>query len=138
MSIAAVSAMRGNPLLFCLLINGYGSKEMHYDEAEVREIPEYWTTQEYRGVSFSLLMSDDNAALMDDPSINFMAAPEEILAALSPTMNLAAARDVFRFQNLEQVKKLAVLGVEVTMKIFPDTSHGFIPHFMPHWREAGI
>ena len=34
-------------------------------------------------------------------------------------------------------KALAALGVEVTMKVFPDTSHGFIPHFMPHWQEAG-
>ena len=58
-------------------------------------------------------------------------------AALPPTMILGAARDVFRFQNLEQGKRLAALGVEVTMKIFPDTSHGFIPHFMPRWREAG-
>ena len=137
MSIAAVSAMRGNPLPFCLLINGYGPNDMHYDETEVHAIPEYWKTQEYRGAGFSVLMSDDNAALMDDPSIDFMAAPEEILAALPPTMILGAARDVFRFQNLEQGKKLAALGVEVTMKIFPDTSHGFIPHFMPHWREAG-
>ena len=28
------------------------------------------------------------------------------------------------------------LGVEVTVKVYPDTVHGFIPHFMPHWREA--
>ena len=34
-------------------------------------------------------------------------------------------------------KRLAALGTEVTMKRFPDTAHGFIPHFMPHWKEAG-
>ena len=52
-------------------------------------------------------------------------------------MILGASNDVFRFQNLEQGKKLASLGVQVLMKIYPDTMHGFIPHLMPHWEEAG-
>ena len=137
MSITVASAMRGKMLPFCLLVNGYGPHDMHYDAEKVHAVPEYWKTQEHRGAGFSVLMSDDNAALMDDPTIDFMAAPEEVLSALPATMILGAAKDPFHFQNLEQGKKLASLGVEVTMKIFPDTVHGFIPHFMPHWREAG-
>lgn len=136
MAITVAGLMRGEPFPFCLLINGYGPNDLAYDES-VREVPEYWKTQQYRNVGFGVLMSDDNGALMNDPTIDFMQAPDTVLSALPPTMILGAARDVFRFQNLEQGKRLAALGVEVTMKIFPDTSHGFIPHFMPHWREAG-
>ncbi|MBR1409135.1 MAG: alpha/beta hydrolase fold domain-containing protein [Clostridia bacterium] len=137
MSIAACSRMRGEPLPFCLLVNGYGPNEMRYDAAAIRNVPEYWRTQEFRHAGFAVLMSDDDPAMMSDPAIDFMMAPEAALTALPPTMILGAARDTLRFQNLEQGKRLAALGVEVTMKVFPDTSHGFIPHFMPHWQEAG-
>ena len=137
MSLTLAAMARGEKLPFCLLVNGYGPNEMRYDEAEAKRVPEYWKTKEYRSAGFGVLMSDDNAALMDDPSINFMTAPEKDLAALPPTMILGAANDPFRFQNLRQGQRLAELGVEVTMKIFPDTGHGFIPHFMPHWEEAG-
>ena len=51
-------------------------------------------------------------------------------------MILGGSKCPFRFQNLEQGKRLAELGVEVTMKIFPDAVHGFIPHFMTRWEEA--
>ena len=137
MSIAVTSIMRGEPLPFCLLINGYGPNDVRFDEKAAKAVPEYWKTQEHRSAGFGVLMSDDNPALLEDPTIDFMMAPEETLAALPACMMLGAAKDVFRFQILEQGKRLAALGVEVTMKIFPDAVHGFIPHFMPHWKEAG-
>ncbi len=138
MSIAVVSRMRGEALPFCLLVNGYGPNDMRYDEEAVRRVSEFWKTREYRAAGFSVLLDDGNPAWMEDPSIDFLAAPDNVLASLPPAMILGAAGDSFNFhlQNLEQGKRLAALGVEVTMKIFPDTVHGFIPHFMPHWREA--
>lgn len=42
----------------------------------------------------------------------------------------------FRFQNEEFGKRLASLGVEVTMRRFLGAAHGFIPHFMDHWQEG--
>ena len=136
MAIKVAALMNGEDMPFCLLINGYGPNDMRYDP-EVTKIPGYWKTQEHRGVGFSVLMGDENAALMEDPMIDFMNAPDEILAQLPSTMILGAANDPFHLQNLEQAKKLADLGVEVTCKIYPDTFHGFIPHFMKHWDEAG-
>ena len=88
------------------------------------------------GIAFGVLMSDENAALMADPMIDFMMAPEEALSSLPPTMILGGSKCPFRFQNLDQGRRLAELGVEVTMKIFPGAVHGFIPHFMPCWKEA--
>ena len=136
MSIAAVSRMRGEPLPFCLLVNGYGPSDVRYDPAEIANVPEYWKTQQYRNAGFGVLMSDENAALMADPMIDFMMAPEEALSSLPPTMILGGSKCPFRYQNLDQGRRLAELGVEVTMKIFPGAVHGFIPHFMPCWKEA--
>lgn len=136
MSIALASIMRGEPLPFCLLVNGYGPNDMAYDEAQAKAVPEYWKTSEYRNAGFGVLMTDDDPALLSDPAIDFMQAPEEALAALPATMILGGSKCPFRFQNLEQARRLALLGVEVTVKIFPGGVHGFIPHFMPHWREG--
>lgn len=137
MSIMVDTISRGKKLPIALLINGYGPNDMRFDEAAAKAVPEYWKTQEHRSAGFGILMTDDNPAMLDDPTIDFMQASDEILAQLPTTMILGASNDVFRFQNLEQGKKLASLGVQVLMKIYPDTMHGFIPHLMPHWEEAG-
>ncbi len=137
LGLAIAAIMRGDPLPFSLLINGYGPNDMTYDDAKAKSVPGYWKTDEYRSAGFGVLMTDDNPALLKDTTIDFMRAPDDVLALLPPTMILGGSKCPFRFQNLEQGKRLAELGVEVTMKIFPDAVHGFIPHFMPHWREAG-
>lgn len=136
MGVAVAAGMSGEKLPFCLLVDGYAPHDIRYDE-NAKEIPEFWKTQEHRTAGFGVLLSDDNPELLSDPSICFVEAPDSVLAALPPTLVLAAASDPFRHQNLEQATKLASAGVEVTVKVYPDTVHGFIPHFMPHWREAG-
>ena len=137
LSAAVVAVLRGSPLPFSLLINGYGPNDLVYDDAKAKAVPEFWKTSEYRNAGFGVLMSDDDPALMEDVSIDFMRAPEEALAQLPATMILGGSKCPFRFQNLEQGRRLASLGVEVTMKIFPGAVHGFIPHFMAGWKEAG-
>ena len=121
---------------YCLLVDGYGPADMRYDEKAVMEVPEYWKTQEHRGAAFGVLLSDDDAALLSDPYLYPLGAPDAMFEGFPPTLILAAGRCPFRFQNERLGAKLAAVGVEVTMKRFPDTDHGFIPHFMPHWREA--
>ena len=132
----AMAALKNHECPYCLLVDGYGPGDMRYDE-KVRDIPEFWKTQEYRSVGFSVLYSDDDATVMNDPLIYPLGASDDDLRGLPPTLILAAAACPFRFQNEELGKRLAALGTEVTMKRFPDTAHGFIPHFMPHWKEAG-
>ncbi|MBQ9010224.1 MAG: alpha/beta hydrolase [Clostridia bacterium] len=120
---------------YCLLVDGYGPADMRYDES-VRDVPQYWKTQDHRSAGFGVLMSDDNAAIMEDPYLYPLGAPDEMLRGLPRTVIISAAKCGFRFQNEELGKRLASLGVEVTMKRFDDTCHGFIPHFMAHWEEA--
>ena len=131
-----MAALKNHEVPYCLLVDGYGPADMRYDSTVTR-IPEYWKTQEHRSEAFSVLFSDGDASVMEDPLIWPLGAPDDDLRGLPPTMILSAAACPFRFQNEELGKRLASLGVEVTMKRFPETAHGFIPHFMPHWEEAG-
>lgn len=120
---------------YCLLVDGYGPADMRYNKDD-RNVPEYWKTTEYRNVGFGVLMSDDDDRVMSDPYLYPLGAADEALKGLPRTLIISAAKCGFRFQNEELGKRLASLGVEVTMKRFDDTVHGFIPHFMDHWREA--
>lgn len=129
-------ALQNQECHYCLLVDGYGPGDMRY-ESKFREVPEYWKTQEHRNVGFGVLMSDDDAEVMSDPYLYPLGAPDDMFIGLPPTLIISAATCGFRFQDEELGKRLASLGVEVTMKRFPDTAHGFIPHFMPHWEEAG-
>jgi acetyl esterase len=131
-----MSALKNHECPYCLLVDGYGPSDMRYDEA-ITEIPEYWKTSEHRSDGFSVLYSDNQPAIIEDPLIWPLGAPDEDLIGLPPTMILAAYNCPFHDQNLDLGRRLASLGVEVSMKRFPNTSHGFIPHFMPHWEEAG-
>ena len=135
MGIEVETLMKNEALPFCLLINGYGPHDMRFDPS-VLSIPEYWKTQKYRGEGFSALLSDEDPSVMEDPSIYIVGAPDEVLSSFPPTVILAAEGCTFRGQNMDLGVCLANHGVEVTMKVYPDTVHGFIPHFMKHWEEA--
>ncbi len=63
-------------------------------------------------------------------------AADEQLKKLPRTLILSAEGCNFRFENEEYAGRLASVGVEVTVKRFLDTCHGFIPHFGNHWRAA--
>ncbi|MBQ7860104.1 MAG: alpha/beta hydrolase [Faecalibacterium sp.] len=119
----------------CLLVNGYGPGDMRYQPEET-QVPEFWKTQQHRGAGFGVLIADDDPAVLEQPELYHLGASDEQLRGLPATLILSAEKCGFRFQNEELGKRLASLGVEVTMKRYPDTVHGFIPHFMAHWEEA--
>ena len=129
-------ALKNHEVPYCLLIDGYGPCDNRYDE-KVWDVPEFWKTQQHRGAGFGVLYSDNNASIMEEPILWPLGASDDDLRGLPPTLIISAATCAFRFGNEELGKRLASLGVEVTMKRFPDTAHGFIPHFMPRWDEAG-
>ena len=66
-------------------------------------------------------------------------APDELLSAMPRTLIISAGQCDLRFEDERFGMKLVSLGVEVTMRRVPGAKHGFIPHFMEHWREgAGL
>jgi len=126
---------RDEGLPLCLLVNGYGPADMRYDLRDTNAAG-YWKTAEGRGTGFSVLLSDGDPAVMEEPCYWHLGAPDELLSHLPPTLIIAAGECAFRFQNEQLGAKLASLGVEVTMKRVPGARHGFIPHFMDHWEEG--
>lgn len=128
-----MAALKNNECPYCLLVNGYGPSDMRYDP-QVMELPEYWIS--HRNDAFSVLLSDADPAVMELPELYPLGAKDDDLRGLPPTLILAADKCPFHEQNLTLGNRLADLGVEVTMKRYADTVHGFIPHFMAHWQEA--
>lgn len=128
-----MAALKNGECPYCLLVNGYGPADMRYDAA-VMEEPEFWFA--HRNDGFAVLLSDGDPAVMETPMLYPLGAPDEDLKGLPHTLILAADNCPFHEQNMQLGKRLADLGVEVTMKRYPGTGHGFIPHFMAHWQEA--
>lgn len=88
-----------------------------------------------RGIAFNELYFD-GPSTNAEPTASPMYAPDELLAKMPRTLVCSAASCDFKFENEDYAQKLVRLGVEVTVKRFPNTGHGFIPHFMSGWKEA--
>lgn len=132
----AMKAAETKECPYCLVVNGYGPSDLHY-AAEDAQKDEYWVTPAGRNVAFMELLTDGDPALSRDPYLCQDLATDEMLAGMPPVLICSAGECPFRFQNEEFGKRLASLGVEVTMKRFQGAVHGFIPHFMEHWQEGG-
>ncbi len=133
---AAMWAGQNGECPYCLLVNGYGPVTMEYDPEVVKE-DEFWLKPANRGIAFTELYTGGRPEVLNDPYCVQEKASDEVLAKLPRTVICTAATCGFRFEDEVFGHRLASLGVEVTMKRFPGTAHGFIPHFMDGWREAG-
>lgn len=131
----AMKAIETHECLYCLVVDGYAPSDLHY-EAEDTQKDEYWVTPEGRNVAFMELLTDGDPALSVDPYLCHDRASDDLLARMPRTVICAAGECPFRFQNEAFGKRLASLGVEVTMRRFLGAVHGFIPHFMEHWQEG--
>lgn len=89
-----------------------------------------------REFAFNDLYFDGDKELMKEPYASPLYAPAELLAKQPRTLVCTASSCNFRFEDEEYAMKLVEQGVEVTVKRFPETNHGFIPHFMNGWEDA--
>lgn len=89
-----------------------------------------------REIAFSQLYFGDDTQAMASPYGSPIYAPDEMLAGLPRALVITAQGCNFRYEDEEYAARLAGVGVPVTVKRFLGASHGFIPHFAPHWQEA--
>ena len=89
-----------------------------------------------REFAFNDLYFDGDKELMKEPYASPLYAPAELLKKQPRTLVCTASSCNFRFEDEEYAMKLVEQGVEVTVKRFPETNHGFIPHFMNGWEDA--
>lgn len=132
----AMKAAETGECPYCLLVNGYGPVDMRFDLKSLADRENYWLDPAMRGAAFMDLLVGGDEALMMDPYLYQAGASDDVLAKLPRTVIITAGTCGFRFQDEEFGRRLASLGVEVTMKRFLGADHGFIPHFMDHWQEG--
>lgn len=90
----------------------------------------------HRMNAFSELLTNGCPEVATDPLLSPVYASDELLATLPRTLIINAGKCDFRFENERFGARLVSLGVDVTMRRVLDAKHGFIPHFMDHWRQG--
>lgn len=89
-----------------------------------------------REIAFYQLYFENDPKLARQPYASPLYADDELLKKLPKTLICSSSGCNFRFENEEYALRLASVGVEVTVKRFLNTTHGFIPHFRNGWKEA--
>lgn len=70
------------------------------------------------------------------PFISPSFAPDNMLESQPPALIITAGKCSLRFEDELYGKRLAALGVEVTMKRFSNSRHAFTVRMMDEWQEA--
>lgn len=90
-----------------------------------------------RGAAFATLLFGNDPELAGTPYLSPIYASDEVLSKTPTALIISAEHCNFRYENEDYAARLASLGVEVTVKRFVQEHHGFIPHLMGSWKEAG-
>jgi acetyl esterase len=134
--VALKSAMTSDFKL-CLEVLGYPPLDFVIADKYKMEGFNRTSASLVRGEAINDLFFDgETQALGSNPFISPLYADDSSLAKVPRTLICTASTCNFRFEDEEYGLKLASLGVEVTLKRFPGTRHGFIPHFYEGWEEA--
>lgn len=131
----ALKAAESKEFRLCLQVMGYPALDniihpLYKKDGYQRVLPAE------REVAFSQLYLDGDEEAASSPYASPVYAPDELLEKLPRTLMCSASGCNFRHENEEYARRLASVGVLVTVKRFPKTGHGFIPHFADGWKEA--
>ena len=89
-----------------------------------------------RSRAFTAFYVDDNLELTKSPMVSPAFATDEMLAGLPKALVITAGKCGFRFENEKYGRRMAEQGVEVSMKRFLNSRHGFSVRLVDEWREA--
>ncbi len=89
-----------------------------------------------RGKAFQDLLFRRDPEILKNPYANPWTASDPLLAGLPETVVFTAGHCGFRFEDEAFALRIAAQGVETTVKRFPESFHGFIPHFGAGWQDA--
>lgn len=73
---------------------------------------------------------------LDNPFISLVCAKEEMLRGLPPALVITAGLDCLRFEGGKYASMLAQAGVEVRVKRFLKSNHGFTVYCVQEYAEA--
>lgn len=120
---------------FCMLDLNYGCFDFKTDASKKKDIEKSVIPLPLIN-DFTLSYLDGDLNKADDIYVSPLLASNELLQAFPPTLVITASDDVFNEEGLFFARRLADAGVEVTMKKFIGSSHGFIPECKGAWLEA--
>lgn len=89
-----------------------------------------------RSEAFGMMYAGGDPSLLSDPLVSPALAPDSMLKGLPPALITSGGKCPFHDSNEAYGLRLAALGVEVTMKRFTESRHGFTVRMMDEWREA--
>jgi acetyl esterase len=136
-TLAAATALKLAPRRrFCLAVLGYGVVD-NLTPAQYK-LPGFGKRMMpcARMDAFGELLTGGDEAVGRDDYLSPIFAPDELLSTMPRTLIISAGECDLRFEDERFGARLVSLGVEVTMKRVLGASHGFIPHFLAHWREG--
>ena len=78
----------------------------------------------------------ENPGELSNPFVSPIAAGPELLKGLPPALVVSAAQDCFHKENENYAMMLVAAGVEVTLKRFLNSAHGFVVHCRGEYAAA--
>ena len=120
---------------FALDILCYAPLDMALKEQPTLRNPQEERMQK-RGNAFTEMLLRGDEFYRQTPEFNPYITPDETLVNYPATLIITAGHCGFRFEDEAFGARLAALGVETTVKRYPEAFHGFIPHFFPCWEDA--
>ena len=89
-----------------------------------------------RNDAFSRLLCDGNLRLLESPYCSPAYAVDTMLASLPRTLIVNAGSCPFNAPNTVYGSRMAAQGVDVTIKTFVNSRHGFTVRMADEWQEA--
>ncbi len=135
-ALTCLKAAETDDFQLCLQVLGYLPTDLKTPPLYKPEGYDYVISPE-RSAAFNTLLFGNDPELAESPCISPMYAENEVLAKTPRALIISAGHCNFRFEDEDYACRLASLGVETTLKRFPEARHGFIPHLLDGWEDAG-
>lgn len=120
---------------FCGQVLNYGWLDLATDQAEKKDSLHNKLAIDRCRLLLEAYVGGD-MALTENPYCSPMSAPDEWLKSQPDTLILTAGKDAFRHEDYRYGKRLADMGVTVTMKCFRESDHGFLVYGRDEWQKA--
>jgi acetyl esterase len=130
-----LKAMGTKEFTFCLQILDYAAMDFNTDPMDKPGSYERMMPVE-RERAFTAFYVGGDLNLTKSPFVSPSLATDEMLIGQPKTLIMSAGTCNFRFENEKYGNRLVTLGVEVSMKRFLNSRHGFTIRMMDEWEEA--
>jgi len=131
----ALKANKTGDFKLCLQVMDYAVLDMATDQAS-KPAAEGNLIPSERGRMFNEAYTDGDLSKTKEIYCSPLLASDEDLAGLPDALIISAGKDMFRFEDTEYARRMALAGVRVTTKCYTESNHGFTIHCTGDWEEA--